>query len=103
SNNTLYGTQWHRVPAVPEGVPLVCDMSSDMYSGPIDFSKYALIYAGAQKNVGPAGVTLVIVRGDMLERGSRDLPDLMQYRTYAPELSRPNTPPVFAVYVMGQV
>lgn len=103
SNNTLYGTEWHRVPEVPEGVPLVCDMSSDMYSRPVDFSKFALIYAGAQKNVGPAGVTLVIIRDDMIERGSKEIPDLLQYRPYAPELSRPNTPPVFAVYVMGQV
>lgn len=103
SNNTLYGTEWHRVPEVPEGVPLVCDMSSDFYSRPVDFGKFALIYAGAQKNVGPAGATLVIARDDLIERGSKEIPDLLQYRTFATDLSRPNTPPVFAVYVMGQV
>jgi phosphoserine aminotransferase len=103
TNNTLYGTEWHRLPETPAGVPLVCDMSSDMYSRPVDISKYALIYAGAQKNVGPAGATLVIIREDFMEQGSRFIPDLMQYRVFAPEFSRPNTPPVFAVYVMGQV
>lgn len=103
SNNTLYGTQWQRIPRPPEGVPLFCDMSSDMYSRPVDFSKFALIYAGAQKNVGPAGVTLCIIRDDLMESASKTLPDLLQYRTFAPDQSRPNTPPVFAVYVMGQV
>lgn len=103
SNNTLYGTQWQRVPRGPEGVPVICDMSSDMYSRPVDFSKFALVYAGAQKNVGPAGVTLVIIRDDLVEMGSKNLPELLQYRTFAPEFSRPNTPPVFAIYIMGQV
>lgn len=103
SNNTIFGTQWHRTPEAPGGAPLICDMSSDMYSRPLDVARHAVIYAGAQKNVGPAGVTLVIIREDLMEQGNADLPELMQYRTYAPELSRPNTPPVFAVYVMGQV
>lgn len=103
TNNTLYGTEWHRLPETPAGVPLVCDMSSDIYSRPVDISRYALVYAGAQKNVGPAGATLVIIRDDFMEQGSRFIPDLMQYRVFAPEFSRPNTPPVFAVYVMGQV
>lgn len=103
SNNTIAGTQWRRVPRVPDGSPLICDMSSDMYSKPVDWSKFAMVYAGAQKNLGPAGTTLVIIRDDMVERGSKELPDLLQYRTYVPELSRPNTPPVFAIYVMGLV
>jgi phosphoserine aminotransferase len=103
SNNTLYGTEWHRVPKTPAGVPVICDTSSHMYSKPIDLTKFAMIYAGAQKNLGPAGVTLCIIREDFAETGSKDIPDLLQYRKYIPELSRPNTPPVFAVYVMGLV
>lgn len=102
-NNTIVGTEFHAEPAVPEGVPLIGDLSSHLFSRPLDVSKYAMIYAGAQKNVGPAGTTLVILRDDMVERGSKDLPELMQYRSFVPELSRPNTPPVFAVYVMGLV
>lgn len=103
SNNTLEGTQWHRVPAVPAGVPLVCDACSDIYSRPIDISKFALVYAGAQKNLGAAGVTLVIGREDFLQSGSREIADLCQYRTFIPDFSRPNTPPVFSIYVMGLV
>jgi phosphoserine aminotransferase len=103
TNNTIFGTEWHRIPRIPEGIPLICDMSSDMYSRPVDFSRFAMIYAGAQKNVGPAGATLCIIRDDLMESGSKTIADLLQYRTYAPELSRPNTPPVFAVYVMGLV
>ncbi|MFN0133969.1 MAG: 3-phosphoserine/phosphohydroxythreonine transaminase [Phycisphaerales bacterium] len=103
SNNTLYGTEWFRVPATPVGVPLICDASSHFYSRPLDFTKFAMVYAGAQKNMGPAGVTLCIVRDDLIEAGSKDIADLLQYRSYVPELSRPNTPPVFAVYVMGLI
>ena len=103
SNNTLYGTEWFHVPKVPAGVPLICDTSSHMYSRPIDLSKFAMVYAGAQKNLGPAGVTLCIIREDFAETGSKDIPDLLQYRKFIPELSRPNTPPVFAVYVMGLI
>lgn len=103
SNNTLYGTEWFRVPVVPAGVPLICDASSHFYSRPMDVSRYAMVYAGAQKNMGPAGVTLAIVRDDLIESGSKEIADLLQYRTYVGELSRPNTPPVFAVYVMGLV
>jgi phosphoserine aminotransferase len=103
SNNTLYGTEWNRLPRIPANVPLICDMSSDMYSRPVDASKFALIYAGAQKNVGPAGATLCIIRDDLMESGDKNIPELLQYRSFAPEFSRPNTPPVFAVYVMGQV
>lgn len=103
SNNTIFGTQWKTDPTPPAGAPLICDTSSDMFSRPIDVTKYALIYAGAQKNLGPAGVTLVIVREDFMEQGADDLPGMLQYRTHAKEDSRHNTPPVFAIYVVGQV
>jgi phosphoserine aminotransferase len=103
SNNTLYGTEWHRHPKTPAGVPVICDTSSHMYSKPIDLTKFSMVYAGAQKNLGPAGVTLCIIREDFAETGSKDIADLLQYRKFIPELSRPNTPPVFAVYVMGLV
>lgn len=103
SNNTIMGTEFHYVPQPPAGVPLVCDMCSDIFSGPVDVSKYGLIYAGAQKNLGPAGVTLVIIRKDLLERTPRPLPTLMTYKVYAENESRPNTPPVFAIYVVGLV
>jgi phosphoserine aminotransferase len=103
SNNTIYGTQWAAEPPVPAGVPLVCDASSDLFSRPIDIRKYALIYASAQKNLGPPGVTVVIARKDFLERGPRELPPLSQYRTYANEASMHNTPNTFGVYVIGEV
>jgi phosphoserine aminotransferase len=103
SNNTIFGTEWFRVPRVPAGAPLICDASSHFYSRPIDFTKYAMVYAGAQKNMGPAGVTLCIIRDDLAEQGSKNIPELLQYRTFVPELSRPNTPPVFPIYVMGLV
>ncbi|HUQ06145.1 MAG TPA: 3-phosphoserine/phosphohydroxythreonine transaminase [Kofleriaceae bacterium] len=103
SNNTIYGSQWASEPAVPAGVPLVCDASSDIFSKPIDIEKYAMIYAGAQKNLGPAGVTLVIIRKDFLESGSKDLPTMLQYRTHAGEQSMFNTPPTFGIYVIGEV
>ncbi len=101
SNNTLEGTQWHRVPEAPAGVPIACDVCSDIYSRPIDVTKFALLYAGAQKNLGAAGTTVVIGRDDFLQSGSRDIADLLQFRTYIPDYSRPNTPPVFAIYVVG--
>jgi len=103
TNNTIYGTQWAAEPAVPAGVPLVADTSSDMYSRPIDVSKYGLIYAGAQKNLGPSGVVLVIIRNDLVEAGPKDLPTMLQYRTHAGEKSLYNTPPTFGIYVMGEV
>lgn len=103
SNNTIFGTEFQTEPTPPPGVPLICDMSSDIFSRPLDVRKYAFIYAGAQKNLGPAGVTIVIAHADQIERGSKNLPDLLQYRTFVPELSRPNTPPVFAVYAVGLV
>lgn len=101
ANNTIYGTEWHYVPHAPNGAPLIVDMCSNIFSKPIDVTRYGLIHASAQKNLGPAGVTLVIVRDDLVEKGNKDIPDLLQYRTYPGEISRPNTPPVFAVYVMG--
>jgi phosphoserine aminotransferase len=103
TNNTIYGTQWKAEPPVPTGVPLVADTSSDMYSRPIDVTRYGLIYAGAQKNLGPSGVVLVIVRDDLVEAGPKTLPTMLQYRTQAAEKSLYNTPPTFGIYVMGEV
>ena len=103
TNNTIYGTQWRTEPPVPSGVPLVADTSSDMYSRPIDIQKYGIIYAGAQKNLGPSGVVLVIIRDDLVEAGSKTVPTMLQYRTHAGENSLYNTPPTFAIYVMGEV
>jgi phosphoserine aminotransferase len=103
TNNTIYGTQWRSEPAIPAGVPLVADTSSDMYSRPIDVRKYGLIYAGAQKNLGPSGVTLVIVRDDLVEAGPKTLPTMLQYRTFAAEKSLYNTPPTFGIYIIGEV
>ncbi|MFL5494206.1 MAG: 3-phosphoserine/phosphohydroxythreonine transaminase [Gemmatimonadales bacterium] len=103
TNNTIYGTQWRTEPAVPAGVPLAADTSSDMYSRPIDVRKYGLIYAGAQKNLGPSGVVLVIIRDDLIEAGPKTLPTMLQYRTFAAERSLYNTPPTFGIYVVGEV
>jgi phosphoserine aminotransferase len=102
SNNTIVGTQYTYVPAVRD-VPLVCDMSSDLLSRPVDLSHYSLIYAGAQKNLGPAGVTVVLIRRDLLERCRSDLPSTMSYAQMAAHNSLLNTPPVFAIYVAGLV
>jgi phosphoserine aminotransferase len=102
SNNTLFGTQWPREPDVGD-VPLVADASSDMFSRPIDVSKYGLIYAGAQKNLGPSGVTLVIVREDLLARSSRSLHTMLNYAVHAENGSMYNTPPCFGIYLMGLV
>jgi phosphoserine aminotransferase len=103
TNNTIFGTQWRTEPPLPAGVPLVADTSSDMYSRPIDVRKYGIIYAGAQKNLGPSGVVLVIIRNDLVEAGSKSLPTMLQYRTHAAENSLYNTPPTFAIYMMGEV
>src|SRR5918995_2291474 len=102
TNNTLFGTEWTKEPAVGD-VPLVADTSSDMFSRPIDVSKYGLIYAGAQKNLGPSGVTLVIIREDLLARSSKSLPTMMNYAVHAENDSLYNTPPVFAIYMVGLV
>ncbi|MEN0021015.1 MAG: 3-phosphoserine/phosphohydroxythreonine transaminase [Planctomycetota bacterium] len=104
SNNTIAGTQYHYRPETPGDVPLVCDASSDFFSSPdLDVSTFGLIYAGAQKNIGPAGTTLVIVRKDLLERQPRPLPTLCNYKVFAEKGSRPNTPPVFPIYVVSLV
>jgi len=102
TNNTIFGTEFHYVPDVG-AVPLVADASSDIFSRPIDVGKFALIYAGAQKNLAPAGVTLVIVRDDMLRRTPSTLPTMLQYGVHVENASMYNTPPVFAIYVMRLV
>jgi phosphoserine aminotransferase len=101
-NNTIFGTEWQYVPDVGS-VPLVADTSSNMFSRPIDVSKYALIYAGAQKNLGPAGLTLVIIRDDMVKRTPSALPTMLQYAVHAENKSLYNTPAVFAIYIMRLV
>jgi phosphoserine aminotransferase len=103
SNNTIFGTQFQQEPQVSGEAWLICDASSDMFCRPIDISKYALIYAGAQKNLGPAGVTLVIIRDDLVAAGALDIPEMLQYRTHADNDSCYNTPATFAIYVMGLV
>jgi phosphoserine aminotransferase len=102
SNNTIEGTEWKSLPDVG-AAPLVNDTSSDMFSRPIDVSKHALIYAGAQKNMGPAGLTVVIIRDDMLARSQPALPTMLNYAVHAENKSLYNTPPVFAVYALGLV
>ena len=100
TNNTIEGTQWNAFPETGS-VPLVADMSSDISSRPIDIKRFGLIFAGAQKNLGPAGVTVVIVRRDLAERADKNLPSLLQYRTEIAERSLFHTPPMFAVYIVG--
>ena len=100
TNNTIYGTEIHEDYDVP--CPLIADMSSDIMSRPVDVSKYDLIYGGAQKNVGPAGVIFAIIRKDALGRVSRYLPTMIDYRTHIDKLSMFNTPPVFAIFVMKE-
>jgi phosphoserine aminotransferase len=102
TNNTIFGTEFHYVPDAGT-VPLVADTSSDMFSRPIDVAKFALIYAGAQKNLAPAGLTLAIVRDDMLQRTPSTLPTMLQYGVHAQNKSMYNTPPVFPIYVMRLV
>ncbi|HXI28594.1 MAG TPA: 3-phosphoserine/phosphohydroxythreonine transaminase [Vicinamibacterales bacterium] len=102
SNNTIEGTEYKTLPSVGD-VPLVSDTSSNMFSRPIDVSRHALIYAGAQKNMGPAGVTVVIVRQDMLQRSPKSLGTMLNYAVHAENGSMYNTPPAFAVYALGLV
>jgi phosphoserine aminotransferase len=102
SNNTIFGTQWKTDPKVGD-TPLVCDTSSDMFSRPIDVASYGLIYAGAQKNLGPSGVTLVIIREDLLARSTKALPTMLNYAVHAENGSMYNTPPCFGIYLMGLV
>ncbi len=100
TNNTIYGTELHKDLDSP--VPLIADMSSDIMSRPVDVSKYALIYGGAQKNVGPAGVTFVIVKKDILGKVTRSIPSMLDYRTHVDGGSMFNTPPVYPIYIMTQ-
>lgn len=102
TNNTLFGTQWHYVPET-SGVPLFGDMSSDFLWRPIDVNRYAFIYAGAQKNIGPSGVTVVVIRKDLVAAGRKDIPKIFQYRTFAENNSLYNTPPTFAIYLVRNV
>ena len=100
TNNTIYGTQWQDLsPFYQAGVPLVADMSSDVLSRDVDFNKFDLIYAGAQKNAGAAGVTMVVVNKNILGKVQRNLPSMLDYRVHISNGSMYNTPPVFAVYV----
>ena len=103
SNETIHGVEFFSEPTPPAGVPLVCDVSSDFISHPIDVSKYALIYAGAQKNAGPSGTTVVIIRDDMIARVPENLPVMLDYKTLAESGSLHNTPPSFAIYMVGLV
>jgi phosphoserine aminotransferase len=97
SNNTIFGTQFKSIPDVK--VPLICDMSSDIYSKPIDAGKFDLIYAGAQKNLGPAGATLYIIKEEHLGKSSIKIPTMLDFNTHATKESMYNTPPVFSIYV----
>jgi phosphoserine aminotransferase len=102
SNNTIKGTQWAQFPSTG-GVPIAADMSSDIFSRPLEMDKFGLIYAGAQKNIGPAGVCLVIIRDDLLARTPVDIPTMLRYSTYAEKNSMYNTPPCFAIYTVQLV
>ena len=102
SNNTIFGTQYQEFPST-SGVPLICDMSSDILSKQVNFADFDMIYAGAQKNIGPAGVTLVILRDSMLKKCLDGNPTMLDYRTHAKKKSLYNTPPVFSIYVMKLV
>ncbi len=98
TNNTIYGTEWHKIP-YSNGVPVVADMSSDIFSREMDYSKFDLIYAGAQKNMGAAGTTLVVVKKSLLGKVQRKIPGIMDYQKHIEAGSMLNTPPVFAIYV----
>ena len=101
SNNTIFGTQFHSFPVTDK--PMVCDMSSDIMCRPVNVADFGLIFAGAQKNMGPAGVTVVIVREDLLDRVPETVPTMFRYKTHADNGSMFNTPPCFAIYVVGLV
>lgn len=102
TNNTIYGTQWHKEPEAGN-VPLICDASSDILHKKIDIKKYALIYAGAQKNMGPSGVTTVVIRKDLLQRSSDSLHTMLNYKTHVDNNSLYNTPNTFGIYIIGLV
>ncbi|MEO5353836.1 MAG: aminotransferase class V-fold PLP-dependent enzyme [Magnetococcus sp. XQGC-1] len=101
SNNTIFGTEYFYTPDTGD-VPLVADISSNVLSRPMEISRYGLLYAGAQKNLGPSGVTVVIVRKDLLGRRS-DLPQMLDYKVHADNGSMYNTPPTYAIYILGLV
>lgn len=101
-NNTIYGTEFHYVPETGN-VPLFADMSSDMLSRPVDFKRFALIYAGVQKNLGPAGVVVVVARKSLIEKSSDTLPTMLRYDTFYKKNSLYNTPPAFSIYMVGKV
>jgi phosphoserine aminotransferase len=102
SNNTIYGTQWRDFPDTGD-VPLIADMSSDILSKPFDVSKFGLIYAGAQKNLGPSGVTVAIIRKDLIEKANPNIPTMLKYSTHSKNNSLYNTPPTFGIYMLGEV
>lgn len=101
SNNTIHGTEWHDFPSFD--VPLFCDMSSDFMSRPVDVANFDFIYAGAQKNIGPAGVVVGIIKDSLLAQAKEDLPLMLQYKTYVEHDSTYNTPPVFGIYFINKV
>jgi len=103
SNETIHGVEYFTEPVPPAGVPLICDASSDFISRPLDVSRYAMLYAGAQKNAGPAGVVVCIIRDDMLEKVPANLPNLLDYKILAEENSLLNTPPCWSIYIVGLV
>ena len=103
SNETIHGVEYFTEPTPLAGVPLICDASSDFISHPIDVSKYAMIYAGAQKNAGPAGVVICIIRDDLFEKVPANLPNLLDYKALAEENSLLNTPPCWSIYIVGLV
>ena len=103
SNETIHGVEYSTEPVPPKGVPLICDASSDFISRPLDVSRYGMIYAGAQKNAGPAGVVACIIRDDLLEKVPANLPNLLDYKTLAADNSLLNTPPCWSIYITGLV
>jgi len=103
SNETIHGVEYFNEPEPLSGVPLICDASSDFISRPIDISRYAMLYAGAQKNAGPAGVVICLIREELLERVPTNLPNLLDYRALSEENSLLNTPPCWSIYIVGLV
>ena len=103
SNNTIYGTQYQAFPNCPAGVPMLADMSSDIMSRKLDVSKFAMIYGGAQKNLGPSGMAVVIIRKDLAERTPANVPTMLRYATYIEHNSLFNTPPTFGIYIFGLI
>jgi phosphoserine aminotransferase len=103
SNETIHGVEYFTEPTPPAAVPLICDASSDFISRPVDVTKYAMIYAGAQKNAGPAGVVICIIRDDLIQKVPANLPNLLDYKVLSEENSLLNTPPCWSIYIVGLV